>query len=92
MQGAAVQINAFNFPVWGMLEKFAPAFLAGMPSIVKPATQTSYVTEACVRMMVESGLLPDGSIQLIIGGVGDLLRSAWLSRYCWRSPAPPRRG
>ena len=73
LQGAAVQINAFNFPVWGMLEKFAPAFLAGMPSIVKPATQTSYVTEACVRMMVESGLLPEGSIQLIIGGVGDLL-------------------
>ncbi|MEM7268484.1 MAG: phenylacetic acid degradation bifunctional protein PaaZ [Pseudomonadota bacterium] len=73
LQGAAVQINAFNFPVWGMLEKFAPAFLAGVPSIVKPATQTSYLTEACVRMMVESGILPEGSIQLIIGGVGDLL-------------------
>lgn len=73
VQGAAVQINAYNFPVWGMLEKFAPAFLAGVPSIVKPATATSYVTEACVRMMVESGLLPDGAVQLVIGGVGDLL-------------------
>ncbi|MEM7211738.1 MAG: phenylacetic acid degradation bifunctional protein PaaZ [Pseudomonadota bacterium] len=71
--GAAVQINAFNFPVWGMLEKFAPAFLAGVPSIVKPATATAYLTEACVRMMLESGKLPEGSIQLICGGVGDLL-------------------
>ncbi|MEL7468603.1 MAG: phenylacetic acid degradation bifunctional protein PaaZ [Pseudomonadota bacterium] len=71
--GAAVQINAFNFPVWGMLEKFAPAFLAGVPSIVKPATATAYLTEACVRMMLDSGKLPEGSIQLICGGVGDLL-------------------
>ena len=71
--GAAVQINAFNFPVWGMLEKFAPAFLAGVPSIVKPATATAYLTEACVRMMLESGKLPGGSLQLICGGVGDLL-------------------
>ena len=71
--GAAVQINAFNFPVWGMLEKFAPAFLAGVPSIVKPATPTAYLTEACVRLMVDSGILPDGAIQLISGGGRDLI-------------------
>ncbi len=71
--GAAVQINAFNFPVWGMLEKFAPAFLAGVPSIVKPATATGYVAEACVKLMLKSGLLPEGSIQLISGRTGDLL-------------------
>jgi oxepin-CoA hydrolase/3-oxo-5,6-dehydrosuberyl-CoA semialdehyde dehydrogenase len=71
--GVAVHINAFNFPVWGMLEKFAPSFLAGMPCIVKPATATSYLTAACVRLMVDSGLLPEGSLQLIIGGTGDLL-------------------
>jgi len=71
--GIAVHINAFNFPIWGMLEKFAPSFLAGMPCIVKPATATSYITEAAVRLMHESGLLPAGSLQLIIGGTGDLL-------------------
>ncbi|MEO9188502.1 MAG: phenylacetic acid degradation bifunctional protein PaaZ [Acetobacteraceae bacterium] len=71
--GVAVHINAFNFPVWGLLEKFAPAFLAGMPCIGKPATATSYVTEAAVRLMHESGLLPEGSLQLVIGGTGDLL-------------------
>ena len=71
-QGVAVQINAFNFPVWGMLEKLAPALLAGVPSIVKPATVSSYVTEACVRLMVESNLFPEGSIQLIAGRPGDL--------------------
>ena len=71
--GVAVHINAFNFPVWGLLEKFAPTFLAGMPCIAKPATATSYLTEAMVRMMVESGLLPAGSLQLVIGGTGDLL-------------------
>src|SRR5690625_1521771 len=71
--GAAVQINAFNFPVWGMLEKFAPAFLAGVPSVVKPASQTAYLTELVFRRMVESGLLPEGSIQLLAAGVGDLL-------------------
>jgi oxepin-CoA hydrolase/3-oxo-5,6-dehydrosuberyl-CoA semialdehyde dehydrogenase len=69
----AVHINAFNFPVWGMVEKLAPALLAGVPAIVKPATQTCYLTEAAFRMMIESGLLPEGAIQLIIGGVGDLL-------------------
>ncbi len=72
-RGVAVHINAFNFPMWGMLEKFAPTFLAGMPSIVKPATATSYVAEACVRLIQESGLLPEGALQLIIGGSGDLL-------------------
>jgi oxepin-CoA hydrolase / 3-oxo-5,6-dehydrosuberyl-CoA semialdehyde dehydrogenase len=72
LEGAAVHINAFNFPVWGMLEKLAPALLAGMPCIVKPATATSYLTELVVRRIVESGILPEGSIQLICGGVGDL--------------------
>ncbi len=70
--GVAVHINAFNFPVWGMLEKFAPTFLAGMPCIVKPATSTCYVTEMAVRLMQESGALPEGSLQLIIGSTGDL--------------------
>ncbi|WP_236211677.1 phenylacetic acid degradation bifunctional protein PaaZ [Metapseudomonas otitidis] len=71
--GVAVHINAFNFPIWGMLEKFAPTFLAGMPCIVKPASATSYLTEATVRLMHESGLLPEGSLQLVIGSTGDLL-------------------
>ena len=71
--GLAVHINAFNFPIWGMLEKFAPTFLAGMPCIIKPATATSYVTEAAVRILHASGLLPAGSLQLIIGSTGDLL-------------------
>jgi oxepin-CoA hydrolase/3-oxo-5,6-dehydrosuberyl-CoA semialdehyde dehydrogenase len=71
--GLAVHINAFNFPIWGLLEKFAPSFLAAMPCIGKPATATSYLTEAVVRMMHESGLLPDGAIQLVIGSTGDLL-------------------
>lgn len=71
--GLAVHINAFNFPIWGMLEKFAPTFLAGMPCIIKPATATSYVTEAAVRILHESGLLPAGSLQLIVGSTGDLL-------------------
>ncbi|EBA00198.1 phenylacetic acid degradation bifunctional protein PaaZ [Marinobacter sp. ELB17] len=70
--GVALHINAYNFPVWGMLEKFAPTFLAGMPSIVKPATSTCYVTELAVRLMHESGALPEGSLQLIIGSTGDL--------------------
>jgi oxepin-CoA hydrolase/3-oxo-5,6-dehydrosuberyl-CoA semialdehyde dehydrogenase len=71
--GVAVLIDAFNFPVWGMLEKLAPALLAGLPAIVKPASQTAYVTELAFRHMVESGLLPPGSIQLLCGSVGDLL-------------------
>lgn len=72
-RGVSVHINAFNFPIWGMLEKFAPAFLAGMPCIFKPATATSYLTEAAVRLINDSGLLPEGALQLIIGGTGDLL-------------------
>jgi oxepin-CoA hydrolase / 3-oxo-5,6-dehydrosuberyl-CoA semialdehyde dehydrogenase len=71
--GLAVHINAFNFPIWGLLEKFAPSFLAAMPCIAKPASATSYLTEAVVRMMHESGLLPAGSLQLVIGSTGDLL-------------------
>lgn len=70
--GAAVHINAYNFPCWGMLEKLAPALLAGVPAIVKPASSTAYLTELVVRRMIESGILPEGSIQLICGGVGDL--------------------
>jgi oxepin-CoA hydrolase / 3-oxo-5,6-dehydrosuberyl-CoA semialdehyde dehydrogenase len=71
--GIAVHINAFNFPVWGLLEKFAPSFLAGMPCIGKPATATSYLTEAAVRLIDRSGILPKGALQLVIGGTGDLL-------------------
>lgn len=71
--GIAVHINAFNFPIWGMLEKFAPTFLAGMPCLIKPATATSYLCAAAVRLMHASGLLPAGSLQLIIGSTGDLL-------------------
>ncbi len=71
--GVAVHINAFNFPVWGLLEKFAPSFLAAMPCIGKPATATSYLTEALCRLIDRSGILPLGSLQLVIGGTGDLL-------------------
>jgi oxepin-CoA hydrolase/3-oxo-5,6-dehydrosuberyl-CoA semialdehyde dehydrogenase len=73
LQGVAVHINAFNFPCWGMLEKLAPTLLAGMPAIVKPASQTAYLTELMVRRIVEAGLLPEGAVQLICGSVGDLL-------------------
>lgn len=73
LPGVAFQVNAFNFPVWGMLEKFAPAFLAGVPSIVKPATPTAALTEAAVRVMVDSGLLPDGALQLVVGPVRGFL-------------------
>ncbi len=71
--GVAVQINAFNFPVWGPLEKFAPAFIAGVPSLVKPATQTAYLTARLVELMVGSGLLPPGTLQLVCGAAGDML-------------------
>jgi oxepin-CoA hydrolase/3-oxo-5,6-dehydrosuberyl-CoA semialdehyde dehydrogenase len=71
--GVAVQINAFNFPVWGMLEKLAPAFLAGLPTIVKPASQTAYLNELVVRRIIESGILPEGSLQLLCGSAGTLL-------------------
>jgi oxepin-CoA hydrolase / 3-oxo-5,6-dehydrosuberyl-CoA semialdehyde dehydrogenase len=73
LEGVAVHINAFNFPCWGMLEKLAPTFLAGMPAIVKPATVTSYLTERMARSMVSAGILPEGALQIICGGVGDLL-------------------
>jgi oxepin-CoA hydrolase/3-oxo-5,6-dehydrosuberyl-CoA semialdehyde dehydrogenase len=71
-EGAAVLINAFNFPVWGMLEKLAPALLAGVPVVVKPATPTAYLAEAAFRIMVEAGVLPPGAAQLVCGGLGDL--------------------
>jgi oxepin-CoA hydrolase/3-oxo-5,6-dehydrosuberyl-CoA semialdehyde dehydrogenase len=73
LQGVAVHINAFNFPVWGMLEKLAPTFLAGVPAIVKPATTTAYLTEAAVRIMLEANVLPPGALQLIVGSTGDLV-------------------
>ncbi len=72
-EGVAIHINAFNFPVWGMLEKIAVNLLAGMPAIVKPATVTSYLTEAVVREIIASGILPEGALQLICGSAGDLL-------------------
>jgi oxepin-CoA hydrolase/3-oxo-5,6-dehydrosuberyl-CoA semialdehyde dehydrogenase len=72
LQGVAVHINAFNFPVWGMLEKLGPTLLAGVPAIVKPASATGYLTEHAVRIMIEANLLPQGALQLIMGGVGDL--------------------
>ncbi len=72
LQGAAVHINAFNFPVWGMLEKLAPTFLAGLPAIMKPASATAYLTEAAVRIMLEANVLPEGALQLIVGSTGDL--------------------
>jgi len=72
LPGVAVQINAFNFPVWGSLEKFAPAFLAGMPTVVKPATPTGYLAEAFVRILVESGLLPAGTLSLVSGSIPTL--------------------
>jgi len=72
LQGAAVHINAFNFPVWGMLEKLAPTLLAGVPAIVKPATATAYLAEAAFRILIEANVLPKGALQLIIGPIDDL--------------------
>ena len=71
-EGAAVHINAFNFPVWGMLEKLAPTLLAGMPAIVKPATATAYLTQLAVRRIIESTILPEGALQLVCGSLGNL--------------------
>jgi oxepin-CoA hydrolase / 3-oxo-5,6-dehydrosuberyl-CoA semialdehyde dehydrogenase len=71
-EGAAVHINAFNFPVWGMLEKLAPAILAGVPAIVKPATTTAYLAELLARRIIESGILPEGALQFVCGSLGDL--------------------
>ena len=70
--GAAVHINAFNFPCWGMLEKLAPALLAGVPAIVKPASSTAYLTELMVKRILASEILPPGALQLVCGRVGDL--------------------
>ncbi|MCJ8641209.1 phenylacetic acid degradation bifunctional protein PaaZ, partial [Escherichia coli] len=71
--GVAVHINAFNFPCWGMLEKLAPTWLGGMPAIIKPATATAQLTQAMVKSIVDSGLVPEGAISLICGSAGDLL-------------------
>lgn len=73
VHGVAVHINAFNFPVWGMLEKLAPTILAGVPAIVKPATSSCYVTEATVRVILDADILPDGALQLVTGGLGCML-------------------
>ena len=72
-EGVAVHINAYNFPVWGMLEKIAVNLLAGVPAVVKPATVTSYLTEAVVKEIIASGILPEGALQLICGSAGDIL-------------------
>ena len=72
-RGVALQINAFNFPVWGMLEKLAQAFLAGVATVVKPASQASYLAQAAVKEIIDSGLLPEGSLQLVAGGSRGLL-------------------
>ncbi|CAI0968392.1 phenylacetic acid degradation bifunctional protein PaaZ [Serratia liquefaciens] len=70
--GVALHINAFNFPCWGMLEKLAPTWLAGMPAIIKPATATAQLTQTMVRLIIDSGLVPEGALQLVCGGVGDM--------------------
>lgn len=72
LEGAGIHINAFNFPCWGMLEKVGPTLLAGVPAIVKPASATAYVAERMVHAIIESKILPEGALQLICGGVGDL--------------------
>lgn len=72
-EGVAVHINAFNFPVWGMLEKIAVNLLAGVPAVVKPASVTSFLTEAVVKKIAASGILPDGALQLLCGSAGDML-------------------
>ena len=99
LTGVAIHINAYNFPVWGMLEKIAPALIAGVPCLVKPASQTAYLTELVVRRIVQSGLLPEGALQLIAGSVGDMLDhvtgqdvvtftgSAWTGRKLKTHPA-----
>ncbi len=73
LRGVAVQINAFNFPAWGPLEKFSPAIIAGVPALVKPASQTAYLTARVIELIVESGLLPEGALQFVCGNAGDLL-------------------
>ncbi len=71
-RGVAVLINAFNFPCWGMLEKLAPAILAGVPVIVKPASSTAYLAERVFRKIIEASILPEGAVQLVCGDLGDL--------------------
>ncbi|OLT18881.1 phenylacetic acid degradation bifunctional protein PaaZ [Pseudonocardia sp. CNS-139] len=71
LHGVAVQVNAFNFPVWGPLEKLAPAFLAGVPTLVKPASPTAFLTAELVEIVVGSGLLPEGALQFVAGSLGD---------------------
>ena len=73
LEGVAIHINAFNFPVWGMLEKIAVNLLAGVPAIVKPATATSFLTELVTREIIASKILPEGALQLICGSAGNLL-------------------
>ena len=73
LEGVAIQINAYNFPSWSMLEKMAPSLLAGMPSIVKPATPTAWLAFRMVEVLIESGVIPEGTLQLICGSLGDLL-------------------
>lgn len=73
LTGVALHINAYNFPVWGMLEKLAPTLLAGMPAIVKPATTGAYLTQAAFRIMIESEVLPAGAVQLLLGDTADIL-------------------
>ncbi|MFC4263029.1 phenylacetic acid degradation bifunctional protein PaaZ [Ferruginibacter yonginensis] len=72
-EGVAVHINAYNFPVWGMLEKIAVNLLAGVPAVVKPATVTAYLTEAVVKEIIASGILPEGALQLVCGSAGNML-------------------
>lgn len=72
-RGVSLHINAFNFPCWGMLEKIAPSLIAGVPAVVKPATGSAYLTEAMVREIIASKLLPEGALQLICGSTGDIL-------------------
>jgi oxepin-CoA hydrolase/3-oxo-5,6-dehydrosuberyl-CoA semialdehyde dehydrogenase len=72
-EGVAIHINAFNFPIWGMLEKIAVNLMAGVPAIVKPATITCFLTEMMVREIVNSGILPEGSLQLICGSARGII-------------------
>ena len=72
-EGVAIHINAYNFPVWGMLEKIAVNLMAGVPAVVKPATVTSYLTEAVVKEIIASNILPQGALQLICGSAGNIL-------------------
>lgn len=73
LHGAAIHINAYNFPCWGMLEKLAPAIIAGVPALVKPATPSAYVAYALFEEIVKSGIFPDGSVQLVAGSLGNAL-------------------